>query len=341
MDFSKLKHLKPDVTLKVVERDLSGNAFKPEFDEEDLRIDRSKERLNRGEIEIPVLSETFIHPFFLKGKVVEYHIKNLGGGFYTFVFRNGKIQPKSGDRRHPDKEIDRKNGGETQFWIGYDHENRQYYYIENEEMFKERYQIVMNALLNEEIIALLGNFQRFITYFFSATFKNEHHLSGVSKKTVQDYRNVFAYLKHAIPMLKDYHTLLNIMNDIDDVTLEHNITFFEEWEEKLAYHINHIDQQLEAAWIFEEASRLHWDELKPVSNFYGSLETAFWKAGYYIDPANDAIYPNFLEIHNQRQLAKGDVFESDETLRKKEKELYAKHMESAKKSQKVQFIKSE
>lgn len=340
MDFSRLRHLKPDVSLKVVERDLSGDEFKPEFSEEDLKIDYSVARLSRAEIEIPIVKDTFIHPFSLKGKLVQYFMKNLGGGFYEFVFQNGKMQPKPSDRRHPDKEIDRNNGGEIKFWIGYDHEKRHYYYTDQEETFKERYKVVEEALLNEETFLLLSDFKRFITYFYSSEFLTAHRMKGAAKATVQDYRDIFVYLKNALPMLRDYHTLLNIMNDIDDITLSHNLAFFEKWENSLEHHLHHMRRHLDLNWTLEE-SRNHWTEFSPISNFYGTIETDFWKAGYYIDPVNDGIYPNFLEIHNQRQLAKGPHFESDETLRQKEKEYYEKHMEAAKSKQQVLFIKTE
>jgi len=333
MDFSKWKHLKPHVPLKVIERDLSGSDSIIEFSEEELKIDYSVARLSQGEIEIPTIKETFIHPFTLKGTLVQYYMKNLGGGFYEFLFQNGKLTPKPSDRRHPDKEIDRNNGGEIKFWIGYDHEKRHYYFTDQEETFKERYKVVEALFHDEDVVKLLTDFKRFITYFYS-------NVTGIAKTKVQNYHDIFVYLKNALPMVRDYHMLLNIMGDIDDVTLAHNLAFFKKWEQQLEHHLDHIQRHLDLNWTLEEA-RNHWEEFSPISNFYGTIETEFWKPGYYVDPIEDGIYPNFLEIHNQRQLAKGPNFESDETLRQKEKELYAKHIETAQSKQQVLFVKSE
>lgn len=343
MDFSRLQHLKPHAPLKVIERDLSEKPEinnKATLDPEDVSIDYTSERLQKAEIEIPVLKQPFIRPFMLKGHFAQYFMTYLGGGFYEFVFQYGKITPKPSDRRFPDKEIDRHNGGEIKFWIGYNHEKRHYYAIDEETVFQKKYAIVKQLLLNDEMFQLLADFQRFITHFYSNEFFKTHHMTGVAKTTVQDYHAIFVYLKNALPMLRDYHTLLNIMGDIDDLTLSHNVAFFEKWETQLEQHLDHIRRHLNLNWTLEEA-RNHATEFSPIINFYAAIKTEFWKAGYYVDPNEDNVYPNFLTIHNQRQLAKGPHFESDETLRQKEKELYAKHIESAKHKQQVLFIKTE
>lgn len=343
MDFGSLRHLKPHVPLKIIERDLSQMPEmrkKPIFTEEDLKIDYTSERLQKGEIEIPIFKDSFIRPFTLKGRLVQYFVKNLGGGFYEFTFQNGKMEPKPTDRRYPNKEINRQNGGEIKFWIGYNHEKRHYYALEEEDTFKKKYAAVEESIMREDVMTLLGQFEAFITTFLSESYLATHKMSGTNGTSVKSYHDILMDLHTAFPMLKQYHELLNILNDIDDPTYTHIINTLNHWEKQVKHSLSHINQHLDLNWTIEDL-RTHWEEFKPVNEFYSSLTTDFWKRGYYIDPIHNDAFPNLLEIHYQRQLADSQHFESDETLRIKKEEIYRNNIGKAKKETKILFFKTE
>lgn len=345
MDFERLKKFKPHAPLTVIEKNLSlipEIRRKTVFTEEDLHVDFTSKRLTRAEIEIPIFKESFIRPFHFKGKFVRYEMRNLGGGFYHFKLINGKMEPKRKDRRYPDEEVDRKNGGEFDFWIGYNYEKRHYYVIEDEAAFKEKYTVFERVLMDDDIQELLWQFEQFISSFLTDSYllKNNLYGIGVKNKTVRDYYTVLSDLKNALPMLQNYHRFLNMMNDINDSTLNHISNTLNHWEKTTNHYVSYIEQELDLDWTDQEI-RTHYDKTRHVTDFYGDIQTKFWTRGYYIDPFEKKAFPNFLEIHYQRQLASGNHFENNDSLRLQKRTIFDKNIEQALQQNVVIFVKNE
>lgn len=329
MDFETLKKFKPHIPLIVIERDLSQN---PEirqsttFRDEDLKIDFTSKRLERGEIEIPVFTDSLIRPFFFKGKLVRYEKDILGGGFFHFVFYHGKMQPQKKDRRYYEEDIDRKNGGMVEFWIGYHHEKKHYYHIETEETFKEKYAAVEHALMADEVQDLLAQFEAFISDFFSTSYKvtrqQANRINGNLK--VNYVYEILNDLNQYLPMLKDYHLLLNIMDDIDDTTYLHITNRFNAYQSKINVYLDMITNQFDKNKLVRDLGT-DYKIFEPIDFMIAMIETNFLARGYHFDTEKKDAFPNFMEVHLRRQLSDGP-FESVETLELKRQEFIASQL---------------
>lgn len=328
MDFEKLKKFKPEHPLKIVKRNLSLDPKmiqKTSFTEEDLKIDYRRDRLELNEIEIPVFKNTYVRPFMFKGKFIRYEKDNLGAGFYRFVFYNGKINVMKKDRRYTQEEIDRKNDGMLEFWIGYNHEKKHYYVIETEDEFKEKYAIVEEEMKSEDVLKLLLDFELFIVNFLSKTYKEELQKTN---KINGDLKVNYSYqilkdLKEYMPTLKDYHQLLNIMDDINDTTYLHIKNMFQTYESNIDLYTKIIEEQLDINQIIRELGS-NYSIFEPIEKFIAKIETNFLGRGYTFDPDKKDVFPNFMEVHLQRQIS--DHFEDDESLETTRQEFLAEQM---------------
>jgi hypothetical protein len=312
LNFEELMKYKPKITFKISEKDLNldpNMRTKTYFTDEDMRMDHSNERLHKGEVEIPVFRDSTIRPLGFKGKLLDYEIENNGAGFYTITHKRGKMKPKSNDRRHPQEEIDRKNGGLFTFYITYDRTSNTYKYIESEKTFLSQYAEIDELKNSEEVQALINQFINWIQTFWKNEYKKDHHFGVVtSSQTYQDYLDVISDIESNLPMIRSYHLLLNIFGDICDTTYGYILNSLKNLEKHMNNARNHIASNYPNT---KQYVNHHNDEQhgKPLLDCIRYMEDRILSRGYYVDREAKKAYRNVAEIFYGEQFSKD--FESD------------------------------
>lgn len=325
MDFEELKQYKPNIPFRVIEKDLSlvpALRRKTFFSEEDMSIGHSKERLSKGEVEIPVFKDSTIRPLGFKGKLLSYELESLGAGFYAIHHKRGKIKPKWNDRQHPNEEIDRKKGGIFTFYIAYDRQSGTYKYLESEKTFQTMYQEIAKLKNGEDVQELINDFIDWIQSFWTFKFKHSNNFGTVtSKQRYSDYLNIIEMLEEKMPMIKSYHLLLNIFGDICDTTyayitgsLKTLETHMKNAKDHIHYHFPDPNQHVDH----------HKDELhgKPLLDFIHYMQARIIERGYFVDRDERKAYRNIAEVFHGEQFATS--FESDSSKRERIHELLQK-----------------
>jgi hypothetical protein len=302
MSFEDLLKYKPKTPFQVIEKDLSLEPDlkrKTYFTNEDMKIDHSNERLQKGEIIIPIFKDTTIRPLAFKGKFMSCETENMGAGFYKITHKRGRVKPKPNDRRYAQEEIDR--GGLLTFYIAYDRETDTYKYIEKEKKFLQMYQEIADIKNNSEVQHLINDFINWIQFFWTPAFREKHHFGTVtSNQTYLDYLKIISLLKKEIPMIKSYHLLLNIFGDICDKTyafILNSLTVLER-------HMKRAEDHIESYFPDTRVVINHLSDSthgKPLLDFLGYMQHYITERGYFVDPIEKKAYPNLAEVFHGEQ----------------------------------------
>ncbi|WP_421385552.1 hypothetical protein ACOJQI_22820 (plasmid) [Bacillus salacetis] len=321
MNFEKLLTYKPKRPFKIIKKDLSiepNMKAKTFFTEEDMRIDHSNERLNRGEIEIPVFEDKTIRPLGFKGKLLSVEVERLGGGFYIITHKQGKVRPKPNDHRFPIQEV-KKDDLHT-FFIGYDNKAHTYKYFEKEKNFLELYKEIEEIKNSEDIQQLINSYIDWIRCFWSEEFKKEYHLTSfaVGKQSYNDFLSLFSYIKEHILIMKNYHGLLNVFEDICDKTYEYILNSIKTLESLVVKGQQHIFTHFPDTSVKVNHRA---DELlgKPLIDVTEYIEERIMTPGYFVELNTKQIYPNLYEVFSKEQFAV--EFESDKSIAEKKTKL--------------------
>jgi hypothetical protein len=313
MRFEELEKYKPHIPFNVQEKDLNldlQKRVKTYFDDEDMAIDYSVERLKLGQVEIPVFRDSTIRPLGFKGKLLDYELENKGAGFYIITQKRGKIKPKSKDRRHPDEEIDRRNGGEYKLYITYDREGKFYKVTEQEKKFNKEYAEIESLKISSDVQKLINSYIAWIQSFWTKEDKKRRHFGDTtSKQTYRDYLNVIQDLRKNLPMIRSYHLLLNIFGDICDKTYKYIENSINALENRMDVAENHIHADFQPNQLVNHHNDPHYALL--TEKFIRFMEERIISRGYFVDREARKSYRNLAEVFYGEQFAAD--FESDDS----------------------------
>lgn len=305
MDLHALKKYKPNLSFQVIEKDLSldpNMRKKLTFSADDMKIDFSSERLERGEIEIPVFKEKTVKPLGIKCKLLDYNLEKMGGGCYKITYLKGKQEPKKNDRQHPQNIVKRED--KKEFWIAWDREEKRYRHFEKEKGFNKIFEEIEGLLHDPEIEDLIEAFTTFISNL-NMTVKQTRF------DTVQDYLNFYHWMEKKEIMIEKYLLLLNVFEDITDVEYDYLTRNIENMSKRLKSAREYLEKTFPNR---EQALTLGFGgekEDSPVIQFNNYFNEQILNPIYYYDQKKDGVYPNIMELYKREQFTPN--FESNES----------------------------
>lgn len=317
MDFKKLQEYKPHTLFYITEKDLSQDSVyqrKTFFTDDDTKIAFSNESLSNGTLEIPIFKETIIRPIGFNSKYLNYEIESKGAGFYVITYKRGQAIPKPNDHQHLHELVEK-----TTFYIAYDRQEKRYKYLEKEKKFLQLYQEIEELKNSDEIQTLINDFVNWITSFWSAEYKSKHNLgTSTANLTYQEYKDIVDDIDNAIPLLENYHLLLNIFGDIADLSYQYILNSINElktYNQNAREHLEKYYPDLSQKVDYNEERGYD----KPLTDLQIYLTTELFERNYYIDKETQTAHPNIYEVFIGKQLT--TEFESDNGKKDRLKQL--------------------